>query len=294
MESRDFIVAEHRCRISFTDNEKNGFALLPSYTPFATTTADDNLLFTLDVDDTLMPDKEREEVGDFELGDGSAKVSRRTNGGYQYIIRDTRNRPCCLLKTDKEFSHCCCALNGDFAMRSFGLNDALMFIFAFAGSHEQTLLIHASTILNDGWGYPFIAKSGTGKSTHSQLWLKHIPGSELMNDDNPVVRVVDGKPYIYGSPWSGKTPCYKQLKAPLGAVTRIDRAPANSIDRLNPVQAFASILPCCSAMKWDKEIYDGICNTITRVIETTPVFTLHCLPDEEAAIVCHQAVAREN
>ena len=59
-------------------------------------------------------------------------------------------------------------------MRSFGLNDALMLIYAFAGSFRQTMLIHASCIRYNGFGYPFIAKSGTGKSTHSSLWLKHI------------------------------------------------------------------------------------------------------------------------
>jgi hypothetical protein len=36
-------------------------------------------------------------------------------------------------------------------------------------------------------------------------------------------------------------------------------------------------------MKWDSKIYNNICDTVTRVIETTPIYTLHCLPDEEAA-----------
>jgi hypothetical protein len=116
------------------------------------------------------------------------------------------------------------------------------------------------------------------------LWLKHIEGCELLNDDNPIVRILDdGKPYIYGSPWSGKTPCYRNLVAHLGAVTRIERAPQNSIEKLAPVQAFASLLPACSSMKWDSKIYNNICDTVTRVIETTPIYTLHCLPDEEAA-----------
>ena len=59
-------------------------------------------------------------------------------------------------------------------MRSFGLNDALMLIYAFRGAFCQTLLIHASTIRLGDYGYPFTAKSGTGKSTHSALWMKHI------------------------------------------------------------------------------------------------------------------------
>ena len=91
-------------------------------------------------------------------------------------------------------------------MRSFGLNNALMLIFAFAGSRHDTLLIHASLVRQNGYGYAFIAKSGTGKSTHVSLWLRHLPGCDLMNDDNPIVRIIDGEAYIFGGPWNGKTP----------------------------------------------------------------------------------------
>lgn len=144
----------------------------------------------------------------------------------------------------------------------------------------------------NGYGYAFIAKSGTGKSTQVSLWLRYIKGCDLMNDDNPIIRITDGKPYIYGGPWSGKTPCYRNVKAPLGAITRIDRAKQNSIEKLPPVQAFASFLPSCSAMKWDIDIYNHICNTITKVVETTAIYTLHCLPDKEAALLCHRTISK--
>ena len=258
--------------------------LLPSFTRFCVDEPPEDLLFTLTVDDSLRPAKDRKLVRSFDTGNGDTLVYQLPDGGYQYIIRDIHDRDCCLLIANERFTECQCALNGDWTMRSFGLNDALMLVFAFAGSYHQTLLIHASCIMRGDTAYPFIAPSGTGKSTHTALWLKHIEGCELLNDDNPIVRVLDdGKPYIYGSPWSGKTPCYRNLVAKLGAVTRIERAPQNSIEKLAPVQAFASLLPACSSMKWDSKIYNNICDTVTRVIETTPIYTLHCLPDEEAA-----------
>ena len=153
------------------------------------------------------------------------------------------------------------------------------------------MLVHASCILHEGRAYPFTAQSGTGKSTHTSLWMKHIEGSQLMNDDNPVIRVhADGQPVAYGSPWSGKTPCYRNISAPLGAVVRIERAPQNSIRRLNTLQAFASLLPACSSMKWDTVVYGNLCDTVSHIMARTPVYTLYCLPDEEAARVCHAAV----
>ncbi|MBQ4147745.1 MAG: hypothetical protein II593_07185 [Prevotella sp.] len=290
-----FCIADFHVRVLFKESKHNGMHLLSSMQPFVEEEVPtDSLLFQLTVDDEIpvIGKDHRERVGRFDSGNGMTVVDRLEDGGYQYIIKDIYERECCLLQTNKDFSDCRCALNGNEDMRSFGITNALMIVYAFAGSFQQTLLIHASTILNNGYGYAFIAKSGTGKSTHTQLWIKHIPGSELMNDDNPIVRVVGDQVFIYGSPWSGKTPCYRQIKAPLGAITRIDRAPKNSIEKLSPIEAFASLLPSCSNMKWDKDIFHGICNTVTRVIELTNCYTLHCLPDQEAAEICHKEISR--
>lgn len=125
------------------------------------------------------------------------------------------------------------------------------------------------------------------------MWLRYIPGSDLMNDDNPIIRVVNDELWIFGGPWSGKTPCYRNVKAKLGAITRIDRATQNSIEKLSPIEAFASLLPSCSSMKWDSEIYNAICDTITKIVETTGIYTLHCLPNEDAAKVCYNAIANK-
>jgi len=289
-----FNIAEHHVCIRFSDPETDNIALLPSFAPFSEAPTAEPLLFTLTIDNSLSLQDDSRLIRKVDTGNGDTMVYELADGGYQFLIRDINDRDCCLLLCNPDYSDCHCTLYGDYAMRTFGLNDALMLIYAFSGASRHTLLIHASTILYQGFGYPFIAKSGTGKSTHSSLWLKHIEGSELMNDDNPIVRLIDGKPYIYGSPWSGKTPCYRNVKAPLGAVTRIARATENSIERLSPIQAFASILPACSGMKWDDAIYAHLCDAITLLIESTPVYTLHCRPDEEAARLCSLTVTIDN
>ena len=294
MEIHHFCVAEHYLRIVFADTSINNMSLLRSFEPFRVSASDEEVFFQLTVDDTLrpIPKARRERIRAFDTGNGDTIVDRVDDGGYQYIIKDIKGSECALLIANKDFSDCRCALNGNFDMRCFGLNNALMLIYAFAGSKKQTLLIHASLVRNNGYGYAFTAKSGTGKSTHVSMWLRYIPGSDLMNDDNPIIRIIDGKPYIYGGPWSGKTPCYRNIKAPLGAITRIDRAPANSVDKLKPIEAFATLLPACSSMKWDGDIYNAICDSITKIIETTNIYVLHCLPNREAAEVCCREIRK--
>ena len=286
-----FSIASHVVGICFSPSESNDISLLPSFPSFRIDDTGEEPLLTLYVDDTLRPRKDRQLVRTFDTGNGDTVVYTLSDGGYQFIIRDIMNRDCCLLITNADFSECHCALNGNSIMRAFGLNDALMLAYAFAGSKFQTLLVHASCVAYNGLGYPFIAQSGTGKSTHSSLWMKHIEGAELMNDDNPIIRIIDGTPFIFGSPWSGKTPCYRNIRRPLGAIVRIDRAPANSIERLGPVQALASLLPACSSMKWDSTIYNNLCDTLTTLISKTPIYTLHCLPDEAAARLCQTTIA---
>lgn len=289
-----FRIAEHNIRIIFNDTRYNNMALLTSFEPFRVKELKGELFFQITIDDTFPPVKKelRERIRTFDTGNGDTVVDRLDNGGYQYIIKDLKGGECALLQTNKEFNDCRCALNGNYDMRRFGLNNALMLVFAFAGSLKQTLLVHASLVRNNGYGYAFIAKSGTGKSTQVSMWLRHIPGCDLMNDDNPIIRIIDGQPYIYGGPWSGKTPCYRNVKAKLGAITRIDRAPNNSVEKMPPIEAFASFLPSCSSMKWDKDIYNAICDTVTRVVETTDIYTLHCLPNKEAAEICYQTIAK--
>lgn len=196
------------------------------------------------------------------------------------------------MQTNSDFTVSRCALNGNVNMRKFGLNNALMLCYAFAAAGRQAVLIHAALVRHEGKGYAFIAKSGTGKSTQASMWLRFIPHTDLMNDDNPVVRVVGDRTYVYGTPWSGKTPCYRNVQAPLGAIIRIDRAAENRCDRLENVRAFASVLPSCSSMKWEKKIFRHVCDTVSQVIRDTPVYTLHCLPDEASARICHAAVTQ--
>ena len=167
-----------------------------------------------------------------------------------------------------------------------------MLLYAFATSDYDTMLVHASVISWADGGYMFLGKSGTGKSTHSRLWLENIPETSLLNDDNPVIRMVDSKAYVYGSPWSGKTHCYKNEMYPLKAVVRLSQAPFNRIAALAPLQAFASLMPACSSKRWDSRSMAALHKSVEKVISAVSCYHLQCLPDADAASVCHSTVAR--
>ena len=287
-----FNIADFIVKILFEDISKNDIDLLPSLNAFSISNkSEGNFLFCLYVVSVLPAiDMYKNHIGSFDTGNGCVVVEQFENGEYLFSINDTCDNVCCELLTDKTFTECYCVLKGDANMRRFGFNNALMMVYAFAGSSKGTLLIHASAIKYGDDGIAFIAKSGTGKSTHTGLWIKHIFNSELLNDDNPIIRIINGAPYLYGSPWSGKTPCYRNVKARLKALVRIERGDCNSINKLRPTEAFASILPCCSTMKWDAWVYDSICSNIIQIINKIDIYTLYCLPDRNAALLCYEKI----
>ena len=174
---------------------------------------------------------------------------------------------------------------------SFAFNNSLMLLFTFASARMGALEMHSSVVVNEGKGYLFLGKSGTGKSTHGSLWLKHIPSTWLLNDDNPVLRLMPGGDVrVFGSPWSGKTPCYKALSAPAGAVVRLSQAPYNKIERLTGVKAYASLMASASSFRPFSELADHWHNTLEAMAGTVPCYHLECQPDEAAARLCYNTV----
>ena len=277
-------------RVIFVEGGKNGDDLIPSSKPFETELTDEAPVFELTVDDTFRPEATGEEIGQFDCGGNNHGVYQREDGGYEIRLTNHLGQQCCLLGTNADFSKGSVALNGNYSMRSFGLNNSLMIMYAFAAAHLNTMLFHASVVREKGYGYLFLGVSGTGKSTHTGNWLKYIPGTDLMNDDNPVVRFIDGQAIVFGSPWSGKTPCYRNVEAPIGAFVQLKQAPENKIRRQNVIEAFASLLPSCSVMKWDKRVYGGLCDGVTRLIENVPTYFLENLPNEDAVRLSYDTI----
>ncbi len=166
------------------------------------------------------------------------------------------------------------------------LTSMLRIAFAQSVLSWDGVSIHASAVSADGKAWLFLGKSGTGKSTHARLWLRNIPGARLLNDDNPAVRLVDGKAFAFGTPWSGKTPCYRNESYPVGGIVRLVRGDADIFTKKDEVEALVALLPSCSVVHSDTELQSRLCDTLAAIAGAVPVGELKCLPDDEAATLC--------
>ena len=300
MNKKFFKVADHVFCVEACDEL---LSQMSNYEPFEVDFCDaccEKPVFSLAVHEAPAPEFTEDTRQEDE---GQSIVCGRTAEGLPVFDFWLLDKSTGVLVCEKDFKHAVlflgekcdgAAITG---MRQFALNNAIMVLYALATAGLDTALFHAACVSYKGLGYLFLGKSGTGKSTHARLWLKYIEGTELFNDDNPVVRLFekDGKKVAiaYGSPWSGKTPCYKNVKFEMGAFVLLSQAPFNKITPLKGVSAYAAILPGISGMRWDKKIADGLHQTQNGLASNVMIWHLECLPDEEAAKLCCQTIARE-
>ncbi len=268
--------------------------LLGNYRPFATTKPAGPPLFVLERVDTLPPAEGEVILRDTPiLPDMPHTLVRKNGAGWWIDMAPSAQMPCVLrMFVPEGFRRAHYAVRpGSDVWTKFALDNALMLLFALASAASDTLEIHASSVMLHGRGYAFLGPSGTGKSTHSHLWLSHLPEAELLNDDNPVLRTApDGVTYIYGTPWSGKTRCYRDVSVPLGAVVLLAQAPRNAIQRLGPVEAYASLFSAISGLKMREPMASDLHRTMERVVLQVPFYRLECLPDISAAALCAATV----
>ena len=223
--------------------------------------------------------------------EGQMIVCGKTNDGNPVFEFIWANETAGWLLASQDYKQATLVVTGRY--RKLAIDNALMILYALSTAELGVALFHSSTVSFGDKAYMFLGVSGTGKSTHSSLWLKYIEGTELLNDDNPVVRIDDaGNATVYGSPWSGKTPCYRNLSYPLGGIVLLSQAPYNKIHRLKGIHAYVALVPSISGKRWDKRIADGLHQTEDALAMNVPTWHLECLPDEAAALLCHKNIVR--
>ena len=280
---KHYTVAGHGFTV---DAEDAVFTEMKQYQPFLDD-KENQTLFTIRVQESVSPilftENHRQE------DEGQTMICGETSDGKTVLEYQLGDQAVGWLVCSHDFKEGDVYYRG--RQRLFVVNNALMMMYTFITSDKLTTLFHSSVVSHQGKAYMFLGKSGTGKSTHSQLWLKYIDGTELVNDDNPVVRIIDGEARVYGSPWSGKTPCYRKVDYLIGGIVKLKQAPANSIRRMEAIEAYVALAMSISGMRWKKWMGDGLHETENQLTSSVPIWHLSCLPDQNATELCHSTIA---
>jgi len=196
-----------------------------------------------------------------------------------------------IMRMSKDFRQANLAISNQDPFYDFVLNSMTRILFSQYVATKGCLMLHASVVEQGGKGFLFMGESGTGKSTHSRLWTEAIDGCRLLNDDCPlIVKADDGKFYVSGTPWSGKTPCYRNCLCKVGGIAKLRQSPVNRFSLLTGVAAFTWFIPGMSVMTSDAELYYMAGSTALELLDSVPFGIMECRPDGDAAKICRSSL----
>lgn len=272
---QDYLIAGHRIRVE-GDRLVQAVGALPGFEVFRTGVEDEPVCRFM-VTESDVPEFEQVHYRS-EIDNIVSRFGRHADGyAFDMTPRDAGSLN---LWMDGDGRVACFSGNFDPRLLRF----ACWIAYGVATAPLKTVAVHTSTIQYQEKAVCFLGESGTGKSTHTRLWRENIEGAILLNDDSPILRIIDGKPWMYGSPWSGKTPCYRNVSYPLAGCVRLSQAPYNIIKKLGIAQGYGALHPSCPpCFAYDDTLYDCISSVLGDLLSAVPVYHLACLPDAEAA-----------
>ncbi len=153
------------------------------------------------------------------------------------------------------------------------------------------LMLHSSCIEKDGYAYLFSARSGTGKSTHTHMWLKKLSGTRIINDDKPALIFENGVWYACGTPFSGKTDENLDVKIPVRAIVFLHRSETNQVKKMPPALAVTQFIEQ-TINPSDRTLAEKMLEYTDLILRNIPVFSLGCNLDPEAAEIAYNEIER--
>ncbi len=154
----------------------------------------------------------------------------------------------------------------------------------------NAFLLHSAVISCDGVGYAFAARSGTGKSTHIALWMKNFGERvRVVNGDKPILRLIDGKFHVYGTPWRGKECLGENTSCILEDLCFLERGAKNEIVRVTTDEALVRLFSQVYLPE-DAEASAATLDLLDIFMEKTRFYLLHCNMEDEAALVSYEGM----
>lgn len=155
-------------------------------------------------------------------------------------------------------------------------------------STKNCLLFHGCAVSAYGYAYLFTANSGVGKSTHARLWLEHFGNrAEIVNGNNPILKIENGTVYVYGTPWCGREGLNKNKCVPLKAICILNRDKTNHIEEISISQGYCDILRQCY------NYIPASLSNLERILKMVKIYTLGCNMEPSAAIVAYEGMKNE-
>lgn len=153
------------------------------------------------------------------------------------------------------------------------------------------IMMHACGVSANGQGLVFSGTSGAGKSTVADLWKARIQKLEssnmkpsnntiLLSDDRVIIRKIDGRFFVCGTPWHGDSKVGSPEEAPLAKIFFLQQARENRVKKIDPIKAASRLIVCSFPPFWDKKGMEFTLNYCAELAQKIPCYELDFVPDK--------------
>lgn len=154
---------------------------------------------------------------------------------------------------------------------------------------RDAFMMHGALVEYEGTGYMFTAQSGTGKTTHVCLWKKVFgDGVHIVNGDKPILRLIDGELYAYGTPWCGKEGYNINTRVKLSKLCFVSRADDNSIVKISEIEAISRLMSQVEIVE-SRDLAAQLA-MLDVLVSKCDMYLLKCNMDDEAATVAYNGM----
>ncbi len=155
-------------------------------------------------------------------------------------------------------------------------------------------LFHASVVEVNGTAYAFAASSGTGKSTHTDLWKEYFKEkATIINGDKPILEITPTNIIAYGTPWCGKEGINQNTSAPLKSICFLERGQKDEISPIDENTLIDKIIHQVIIPQNQTRI-TNLFNMLNTLIEKIPCYLLKATISQNAVLVAYNGMNKEN
>jgi hypothetical protein len=140
--------------------------------------------------------------------------------------------------------------------------------------------IHACGLIDSsGQGHLFVGQSGAGKTTMARLW-QDDPSVTILSDDRIVLRHLDGRIWMYGTPWHGEAMLTSPARSPLWRIYVLSRGIKNELVSMKESEGVARLFACCFPPFYSQQGLAFTLDFFEQLVKAVPCYELKFVPDK--------------
>lgn len=157
----------------------------------------------------------------------------------------------------------------------------IRFAFLYLAQRRHMAALHSASFLYQGRAWLFSGPSGTGKSTHTNLW-KELLQVPLLNGDLNLLAFEDDRPVIHGLPWCGTSQICDPGTYPLGGIILLKQAGEDCVEELPPDTKRLLVLQRIISPTWTPQMFNSNLDLVDELASKIYIARLHCTKEFSA------------